>query len=209
LFVEDARGWRHVGDFNSEMDTSSVSVVAVQPSGIALLVESFAGNGWPPSRVHALAIANGHVVTVSSPEVAKVDVDDIGAAREVRIWQRRENINPYPDAPLSVARWEVARTNDGLFATETSLTPWVDVLSRFCTRAHAELADTGVLARVERCTSRVTELRWLRDGSVAATLGLLLRDADGAVENVDGELVVRRVGAGWRVVDVSCTTAGR
>jgi hypothetical protein len=206
LFVVGSRGWRHVGDVDSESDISSVSVLAVLPTGIAVLVESFAGNGAPPSRVYAIAISSGHVVTLSSPDVARVDVDDIGDVPEVRVWQRRQNINPYPDEPLSAAHWQVTRKGDGLVATETSLTPWVDVISLFCSRAHAELADAKVLVRFQRCVSRVHQLQWRADGSVAATLGLTLHEPTGDFEDVEGQLVLRQQPKGWRVVDIEVET---
>ncbi len=203
VFVRDGAGWHHVGDVDSRSDQSSVSIASIDPSGVAVLVETFRGNGAPPERVYAIARVGERIVTVDSGLVAEVDVDAGPAATEIRVARRPETINQYPDPPIGITRWRVHRAAGGLLATEESLTPWVDVLDAFCTGAHPELAAPAVRAQVVACQQlQRVSLRWTRRGTRVARLGLTMRcDADAELEQVDGaEPVVTRRAAGWRIV---------
>lgn len=209
LFIEDGAGWRHVGDVDSKQDLSTVSIATVDPSGVAVLVESYQGNGAPPEHVYALALAGGRIVTADSGDVARVEFDGDAATPELRVWRRIDGINTYPGQALHVARWQVRRTEGGLAATEESLTPWVDVIAAFCTGAHPELADAEVLAQVDRCNSSgETRLRWTPGRAVVAELGLDMRcggedDIVHDVEHVDdAELVLKHRPEGWRIISV-------
>ena len=198
LFVLTDEMWQPAGEVDSKSHQSSVNLAFVTDEGVAVLVESFEGNGWPPERVFAVAIVDGHPMMAESDDVASVDV--VPRRREVRLRRWAWPINPYKDdEPLSVTAWSVARGPHGLEVSERSLTPWVDVLADFCNVARPEVADAAVLDVVRRCLGPA-RLRWRSAHTIEATLDLTMLCDDQADNVSDGQLILREVGGSWRVV---------
>lgn len=201
VFIREAMAWRLAGYVDPEAWTSSVSIGGIDAEhGIAFLVESYSGNGWPPMRVVALAVDRGRIATVAVDDVPRVEVDHEARLRPtVRLWRRTENLNRYPNPPIRGSRWRVRRVRGELVATESPLTPWVDALAAFCADPRGSHAVPSVRAIVDRCDGDVA-LRWTQRKRLVATLDLVLRCGDDAVRVQDGELTLARDRRGWRVV---------
>lgn len=200
VFIREAGTWRQAGHVDSQMWTSSVWLGGVDAEhGIALLVESYDGNGWPPSRVMALAVCGGTLVSVAVDDVPTVEIsDEAGPRPTVRLWRRVHDLNRYPDPPMRGSRWQVRRVRGGLAATEAPITPWRDALAAFCTDPRGGNAAPLVRNVVGRCDSEVA-LRWAKGGRLVATLDVVLRCGEEPVHVQDSELMLESRRGQWRV----------
>lgn len=201
IFVREAETWRQAGYVDSQAWTSSVWLAGIDAEqGIALLVESYDGNGWPPSRVVALAVAGGRLVSVAADDIPSVEIyDEAGPRPTVRLWRRTDGVNRYPSPPMRGSHWRVRRARGGLVATETPITPWVDALASFCADPQGSNAAASLRTAVARCDSEAV-LRWATGRRLAATLDLVLRCGEEAVHVHDGELQLEMRRGRWRVV---------
>jgi len=210
ILIRERGRWRRLGYVDA--DTGSwFGLIGVDPdAGIALLEEDYSGNGWPPSRALALAVAGGRVVAADSGEVASVETEPGRARPRVIVGRIPDLFSRFGNEPLRLSRWVVERRGDDLRAVEEPLTPWVDALVAFCSGAHPERADPSVRARVARCDGPVSQLRWTRRGRVVADLPLVLwcrpyddKTVVDALPRDLGELTLARRSGQWRVVSAS------
>lgn len=201
LFVREGTTWRQAGYVDPEAWTSSVWLGGIDAeSGIAFIVESYDGNGWPPSRAVALAVAGGSVASVVVDDVPRVEIDgEAGPQPTLHLWRRVPDVNRYPDPPIRGSRWQVRRGQAGLVATESPLTPWIDALAAFCADPRRSDAVPRVRASVERCAGEAA-LRWASRNRLVVTVSLVLRCDDASVFAEDGELTLERHRNRWRVV---------